>query len=134
MRPFTAGKNGRIETMSLSPVQRCVLRWVWAVAVCFVVIGSLLPGSSPLLGLIGHLTISDKILHFSAYLILALLPMASFEHLRRGILAGAFMVLLGMALEGGQSLAPGRQVEVADMLANGLGVMCGIALGLPLRP
>jgi VanZ family protein len=98
-----------------------------------VVIGSLLPTSSTILRLMSRAPLGDKGLHFSAYLVLALLPVVGFERRRLGVVTGALMVLLGLALEGGQSFSPGRQVEFNDVVANGVGVLCGILLGLPLR-
>ena len=83
--------------------------------------------------LVGRLHVSDKILHFFAYLLLALLPVLSFKSRRRGIVTGLLMAFLGAALEGGQAFSPGRSVELADILANNLGVFCGLLLGLPLR-
>jgi VanZ family protein len=98
-----------------------------------VVIGSLLPASSAILHLVARSPLNDKGLHFSAYLVLALLPVVGFEQRRLGVVAGALMVLLGIVLEGGQSFSPGRHVELNDLVANGVGVLCGILLGLPLR-
>ena len=43
------------------------------------------------------------------------------------------MFLLGLRLEGGQHISPGRAVELGDVLANGAGVSCGALLGLPIR-
>jgi VanZ family protein len=43
------------------------------------------------------------------------------------------MFVLGTLLEGGQHFAPGRAVELGDVIANGVGVSCGTLLGLPFR-
>jgi hypothetical protein len=40
------------------------------------------------------------------------------------------MILLGVALEFGQKLVPGRAFEVRDMFINGFGVLTGIAIGI----
>ena len=119
--------------MILSHPQLRLLRWLWLFALGWVIVGSLAPASSPLMVMVGRLHVSDKILHFFAYLLLALLPVVSFKSRRRGIVTGLLMALLGAALEGGQTLSPGRNVELADILANNLGVFCGLLLGLPLR-
>jgi len=124
--------NRYYKSMSPSAV-RSILRGIWAVTLLGVVIGSLLPASSALLHLMARSPLNDKGLHFSAYLVLALLPVAGFERRRLGVVTGALMVLLGLALEGGQSFSPGRHVEFNDLVANGTGVLCGILLGLPLR-
>jgi VanZ family protein len=43
------------------------------------------------------------------------------------------MVLVGMFLEIAQNFVPGRSPEVADAIANTLGVVCGIILAFPFR-
>ena len=43
------------------------------------------------------------------------------------------MIALGAALEGGQVWAPGRHVELGDLMANTLGVFVGILVGLYWR-
>lgn len=104
-----------------------------AVLVGCVVAGSLLPSGSPLMVEVGRLHVSDKVLHFSAYLALALLPVIGFQDRRRGIQAGLSMFLLGILMEAGQHFSPGRAVEFGDVIANGAGVGCGTLLGLPIR-
>jgi VanZ family protein len=82
---------------------------------------------------VGRLPVSDKVLHFCAYLALSLLPVIGFRDRRKGIVAGLSMFLLGLLMEAGQSFAPGRAVEFGDVVANGAGVSCGALLGLPIR-
>ena len=106
---------------------------LWAVLICCVVIGSLLPAASPLMVDIGRLHINDKVMHFGAYLALSLLPVIGFRDRRRGIVAGLSMFLLGVLMEAGQHFSPGRAVELGDVIANGAGVSCGALLGLPIR-
>jgi hypothetical protein len=48
--------------------KRTVLMALWAVLICCVVIGSLLPASSPVMVGISRLHINDKVMHFCAYL------------------------------------------------------------------
>jgi VanZ family protein len=98
-----------------------------------VIIGSLLPAASPVMVDIGRLHISDKVLHFCAYLALSLLPVIGFRDRRRGLRAGLSMFLLGILMEAGQHFSPGRAVELGDVIANGAGVSCGALLGLPIR-
>ena len=98
-----------------------------------VTVGSLLPGTSPVVAKLGRLPVSDKVIHFGAYLLLALLPVIGFRDRRQGIAAGLFMFLLGALLEALQQLAPGRDVETGDLIANASGVACGTMLGLPIR-
>jgi VanZ family protein len=113
--------------------KRTVLLALWAVLICCVVIGSLLPAASPVMVAIGRLHIWDKLQHFGAYLALSFLPVIGFRDKRRGIVAGLSMFVLGTLLEGGQHFSPGRAVELGDVLANGVGVSCGALLGLPIR-
>jgi VanZ family protein len=106
---------------------------LWAVLICCVVIGSLAPGSSSLMVAIGRLHVWDKLQHFGAYLVLSFLPVIGFRDRRRGLMAGLSMFLLGILMEAGQHFSPGRAVELGDVVANGVGVSCGILLGLPIR-
>jgi VanZ family protein len=109
---------------------RALILAFWAVLICCVVIGSLLPAASPVMVAIGRLQIWDKLQHFGAYLALSFLPVIGFRDRRRGIVAGLSMFLL---MEAGQHFSPGRAVELGDVLANGAGVSCGALLGLPIR-
>src|ERR1035437_10490914 len=113
--------------------KRTVLMVFWAVLICCVVIGSLLPAASPVMVAIGRLHINDKVQHFCAYLALSSLPVIGFRNRRRGIVAGLTMFVLGVLLEGGQHFSPGRAMELGDVLANGAGVSCGALLGLSIR-
>ena len=113
--------------------KRTVILALWAVLMCCVVVGSLLPAASPVMVAVGRLHVSDKVLHFSAYLALSLLPVVGFRDRRRGIVAGISMFILGLLLEGGQHFSPGRAVELGDVIANGAGVSCGVLLAPPIR-
>ena len=113
--------------------KRTVVLVLWAVLICCVVIGSLLPATSPVMVDIGRLHINDKVLHFCAYVALSLLPVVGFRDRRRGIVAGFSMFILGLLLEGGQHFSPGRTVELGDVIVNGAGVGCGVLLGPPIR-
>jgi VanZ family protein len=113
--------------------KRAVILAFWAVLICCVVVGSLLPAASPVMVAVGRLHVSDKVLHFCAYLALSLLPVIGFRDRRRGLMAGLSMFLLGILMEAGQHFSPGRAVELGDVIANGAGVSCGTLLGLPIR-
>lgn len=93
-----------------------------------VIIGSLAPGASPLMGAVGRLHINDKVLHFCAYLALSSLPVIGFQDRRRGVGAGLSMFVLSILLEGAQHYSPGRSVEFGDVIANGAGVGCAVLL------
>ena len=49
------------------------------------------------------------------------------------VLTALAMILLGVALEFGQKLSPGRSCEIRDMFINGAGVLTGIAIGILSR-
>ncbi len=119
MKQNSTGNTGKIAAALL----------VWLLAMAVVITGELLPGDSPALAWIGASHISDKLLHFVAYTGLAVIPVFGFS-LPAGLASAASMILLGIALEFVQRLVPGRSFEVADMVANALGVLTGVALGL----
>lgn len=106
---------------------------LWALLICCVVVGSLLSAKSPVITAVGQFPVNGMTLHFAAYLALAWLPVIGFHDRRRGILAGLSMFVLGVLLEGGQHFSVGRAVELADVLANGAGVACGVAFAFPIR-
>ena len=116
-----------------SETWRTVILSLWAVLICCVVAGSLLPAASPVMIAIGRLHIWDKLQHFGAYLALSFLPVIGFRDRRKGLMAGLSMFLLGVLMEAGQHFSPGRSPELGDVLANGAGVSCGALLGLPFR-
>lgn len=112
--------------------RRAALRVLWIAAVIVVIVGTLLPAASEPIRALDWLGVNDKVQHFLAYLTLALLPAL---HERRQVLTAAAIgaVALGIALEFGQRLSPGRDFEVGDMVADAGGVCAGLALGLLLR-
>src|ERR1035441_1032485 len=122
-----AGRNASGRT------RRTLILSLWAVLICCVVIGELLPAASPLMVAIGRLHVWDKLQHFGAYLALSSLPVIGFRDKRRGIVVGLSMFLLGVLLELGQHFSPGRSVELGDVIANGAGVSCGVLLAFPIR-
>ncbi len=113
--------------------KRAVILVLWGVLMGCVAVGSLLPAASPVMVVVGSLHVSDKVLHFGAYLALSLLPAIGFRDRRRGIVAGLSMFLLGLLLEDGQHYSPGRAVELGDVMANGLGVGCGVLAAVNVR-
>jgi VanZ family protein len=106
------------------------LWWVWLVFVCLVVVGSLLPGSSPPIAFLSRF--SDTLLHFLAYIALGLLPVMWSESRREAILTVLSVVALGLALECGQTFVPGRAFQFKDFLADDLGVLSGVLVGVLL--
>ena len=110
-----------------------VLMILWGVLICCVVVGSLVPAASPVIVAIGRLHISLKVLHFCGYTSLALIALVAVRRRSAAVLAALAMILLGVALEFGQKLVPGRSCEIRDMFINGVGVLTGIAIGIPSR-
>ena len=76
---------------------------------------------------------SDKAAHFIAYFGLTFLGLTGFRTPRNEILFVGFCLLLGAAMEYGQSFVPGRSMSWADMLANSLGILGAVLLYWPLR-
>ena len=113
--------------------QHILILVFWALLICCVVVGSLSPAASPVMAAVGRLHINDKVMHFCAYLALSLLPVIGFKDRRSGLKAGFSMFLLGVLMEGGQHFSPGRAVELGDVIANGMGVSCGVLLASPIR-
>jgi len=130
--PIKARSTGFTRRISPAALQAPILVF-WIALISCVIIGELLPGASPVMVAVGRLGINDKVQHFCAYLALSLLPVVGFRDRRRGIVAGLSMFVLGVLLEGGQHFSPGRDVELGDVIANGIGVACGTLLGLPIR-
>ena len=113
-------------------MQSVFWRIVWASLLTGVVIGSLLPGDSPVMKELDSLAINDKIEHFLAYAGLAFLPTLHETVAKlRGFLALA--AIMGVLLELGQLLVPGRTCDVYDALADGAGILGGFLLGLAIR-
>jgi VanZ family protein len=119
--------------MPQEQIKRTVVLVLWAVLICSVVAGSLLPAASGVIVAIRRLHISFKVLHFCAYVALSSLPVIGFRDRRRGIVAGLSMFLLGVLLEAGQHFSPGRGGAFGDVIVNGAGVSCGVLLAPPIR-
>ena len=83
----------RIQPKPAPATRHALILVLWAVLICFVVVGSLLPAASPVMVGIGRLHINDKVMHFCAYLALSLLPVTGFQDRRRGLMAGLSMFL-----------------------------------------
>ena len=105
---------------------------VWAVLLLIIASGELLPGSSAPMRLLSELALGDKIIHFCAYSVLALLPAFG---LRLPIAALCVVVteLVGVALEFAQTFVSGRSCDIYDIAANTGGVLAGIGFAIILR-
>ena len=121
--------RGNLQKTKSRLTRETLLQALWYAALAATVIGELLPGNSTPMRWVGATHINDKTLHFTAYAVLAFLPAFGWK-LRCGVAMAASMILLGVALEFAQRLVPSRSFEVADMIANALGVLAGMALAL----
>jgi len=108
-------------------------RYLWLAAMGVVIVGSLSPASSFLMRTVANTHIQDKILHFVAYVFLAIFPVLGMRRKLNAVVGAGSMMLLGLLLELTQHFVPGRTPEVADEVANMLGVLCGMALAFPFR-
>jgi VanZ family protein len=110
-----------------------LLNPLWLLNILLVITGSLLPASSPVIRAVGKLPVNQKVLHFCGYTWLALLAFLTIKRRSLAVTAALAMILLGVALEFGQKLVPGRAFEVRDMFINGFGVLTGIVIGILSR-
>ncbi len=103
--------------------------WIalWAAHLCAVIGGSLLPGD-----MLPPLP-NDKVLHFGAYLVVALIPVACARRLRTGLVLAALGPVLGALLEIAQAFVPGRSPELGDAVANSAGALVGALAGILIR-
>lgn len=109
-----------------------ILRILWLLAIFTVMVASVLPSDSSPMRALNQLHISDKIEHMGAYLALAFLP--AIHERRRFVIAAALgAVALGVALEYVQLYSGWREFEVADMIADAIGVCLGMAAGIGAR-
>ena len=132
--PSPKPRSGEFATGLLLAISRYrdILRAVWAVWLAGIVWGSLISAGrlNSLEETLPFLAY-DKLVHFGAYAGLGLLSLLGFAR-PRGVYVALSMILLGGFVEFGQSLSPGRTPDLTDALANTLGVLAGLAIGLRL--
>jgi VanZ family protein len=124
--------TGIINLVLHSATTKRMLRVAWLAGIVIVAAGSLAPSDSSSMRMLDSLEISDKIQHFAAYALLAVLPAI---HERRGFVIGAAIgvLVLGAGLEYLQLYSGWRDFEFADMVADGVGICFGLAVGAPIR-
>jgi VanZ family protein len=105
-----------------------LLRFAFAGTVLTVIVLSLLPGRDlPQVGL------SDKLEHVIAYAGMALTGCLAFPRLSGFLWLLVLLPALGIALEFCQMLVPGRSAEVADAVADAIGVLLVVLPALILQ-
>jgi VanZ family protein len=104
-----------------------VMKAIWIISVAFVAYLSLVPKIEFPINVEGI----DKVYHSLAYLWLAAIPFLGFQRLTMALASASLMIPFGIALEYGQRfLAMGRFFSFGDMIANLIGVIVGVALGM----
>lgn len=108
---------------------RLALVLAWLALGLAVLAGSLLPNLGPSSFNI-PLPHADKVVHFGAWALLAcVVPFLVLDQ-RRRVAAAVGLFLLSGAVEIAQSIIPARSGSLADLAANGLGVLAGLAAGM----
>ena len=92
---------------------------IWTIGIAFF---SLLPAQAAI-----STGTWDKLEHSLTYAILTVLLRGACPK-RPQILVGTLCAVYGLVIEGAQYLSPGRDPDFFDGVANGLGVLIGIAL------
>jgi len=82
---------------------------------------------------IPDLPLMDKLLHFMAYALLGALMLRALRHhlpdhrFALGMMLSIILsILYGISDEFHQAFVPARRADIADLLANALGSMCGV--------
>lgn len=70
----------------------------------------------------------DKVFHCLAYLFFFLLASRLCRTGRQLLLAALSIVIFGVLMELGQSMVPGRQMSILDVVANTVGVLLAVVL------
>ena len=104
-----------------NPRQRQILFWIYIV---IIVIVSLTPADSSALP-VKHI---DKVGHFIAYTVMAILTLVIFEGRGKRIAIILFTFVLAFLLEWGQIFVPGRLSTLTDGITNYLGLLFGFSL------
>lgn len=113
-----------------NPKNRVML--LWLILLSLVIIGELLPGSSPPIRLLSGPHSEDKFIHFGAYAVLAFLPVFGLP-LRTAAQCVIATEIIGLSLEVIQHFLPDRSCDLYDAAANTAGVLTGIAIAFVAR-
>jgi len=105
------------------------MQFVWVLSIALVAYLSLSPQIDLPFGFKGI----DKVYHSLAYLWLAVIPFLGFQSIKIALVGALLMIPFGIGLEYAQDYVHGRFFSVADMVANGTGVVLGMTLGKYLK-
>jgi VanZ family protein len=98
-------------------------RAAFTVGVAVVIVLSLMPGNNSL----PDTGLDDRIEHFIAYFALAAAGATGFHGRRAAFIVVVSLIGFGILMEIGQMFSPGREPSILDVIANGLGAICGAA-------
>ncbi len=104
---------------------RRMARSAFVIGIGLVVLLSVMPQDS-----LAPVPTWDKLNHVAAYLALALSGMIGFRRRAASVRILLGLFALGIGLEGVQAFLPSREASVADVVANGIGVLVGGAVAL----
>lgn len=105
---------------------------LWAGALLLAAWGELIPGGSAPIMALSRTNVSDKVVHFGTYSVIAFIPAFGLG-LRTAIRCIVATELVGMGLEIVQRIVPDRSFDLYDVLANTMGVLAGTALAVAIR-
>ena len=108
------------------PIPKSSRQWhfLFIFYVIFIAILSLTPADSRSLP-VDHV---DKVGHFLAYTLMAILALVSFKSGNGRIMAVSLTFIIAFLLEWGQIFVPGRVASLTDGITNILGLVTGILL------
>ncbi len=117
------------SSSQVSAGMRFLLYWLPVIALCVAIFWQ---SSFPSLNTPSLFIHQDKVLHFSAYALLAFLTARALTcekpNLTKGriwVIAAVFAALFGLSDETHQAFVPDRTAEIADFLADTLGSVLG---------
>jgi VanZ family protein len=129
MTPQSAGQSAGTSRWLAALLDGRIAWPLCAIAVIVLVYGSLEPALAPP----GAFQL-DKLVHLVAYGGLATLGCLPCERARHGLPIIIGLIALGGLIEIAQLFVPGRFGSFGDFIANGCGVLLGVALSRWLRP
>lgn len=100
---------------------RFLVKAVLGLSVLGLMVGSLVPPHD-----VPVADINDKLVHFAAYAVVGTLATLAFRRTSHRVQCLLLLSLLGVALEFGQTMVPGRAFELSDMAANGCGTFAAL--------